>query len=71
MPTKSPDKPLRKVFHVTPRDDTYAHVLDANGTCWCCPELDEDYTDDPDDKVFVHNAYDCREEYEFGLRKPH
>lgn len=59
---------LRPIFHVTPQNDLYKHVLDASGTCWCCPYRDDE---DPDEITFVHFAYDCREQYEDGIRKPH
>jgi hypothetical protein len=55
------------VYHITPKDDTYKHKLDADGTCWCCPELDHDELD----ITYVHNSYDRREDYQDGLRKPH
>lgn len=58
----------KPVFHIAPRDDLYKHVLDAGGTCWCCPERDDD---DPESIMFVHFAYDNREEYEDGRRLPH
>lgn len=65
-----PSKRGRKhpVYHVTPRDDLYVHVLDSKGSCWCCPERDDD---DPEGTIYVHNAYDCREQYEDGRRQPH
>lgn len=56
------------VSHVTPKNDMYLHVLDADGECWCRPLRDDD---DPDDILFVHQSYDRREDYEDGLRKPH
>jgi hypothetical protein len=65
--TLSTLKGRKPVYHLAPRDDLYKHTLDAAGTCWCCPEKDED---DPDSIVFVHFAYDRREEYEEGLRQP-
>ena len=58
---------LTPVYHITPQNDLYKHILDRDGTCWCCPEQDPDDLD----KVYIHNAYDHREDYEDGLRKPH
>ena len=56
------------VYHCTPQNDLYAHVLDVQGSCWCCPERDDE---NPEEIFFHHHAYDCREEYEEGRRKPH
>ena len=59
---------LTPVYHVTPKDDIYRHVVDRKGSCWCCPVLDDT---DPEEITFMHNSYDRREDYEEGLRKPH
>lgn len=63
----SPKAGLRPVYHITPKDDLYKHIIDAKGSCWCKPYLDP--TDD--DTTYVHNAYDRREDYENGYRLPH
>ena len=60
-------KPLTPIYHFTPKNDTYNHVLDAEGTCWCSPER----SFDGEDITFQHHAYDRREDYEEGRRKPH
>ncbi|MEN6644281.1 MAG: hypothetical protein ABFE08_17720 [Armatimonadia bacterium] len=56
------------VYHVTPQNDLYKHVIDRDGTCWCCPDTE---IDDEDDMIITHHAYDRREDYKDGLRKPH
>ena len=56
------------VYHFAPKGDLYPHVFDAIGSCWCCPDVE---TDDDDDKIITNHAYDRREDYEDGLRKPH
>lgn len=56
------------VYHIAPKDDLYLHVFDAAGSCWCDPDIE---IDADDDKVITHHAYDRREDYEDGLRKPH
>ena len=66
-PTRNGRK-LVPVYHVTPKNDMYQHKLDATGSCWCCPDKDDD---DPDEIFYHHHAYDRRDEYEEGLRKPH
>jgi hypothetical protein len=65
MPSKHTPIP---VVHITPKNDTYLHVFDAEGTCWCCPIKDDD---DFEEITFLHLSYDRREDYEDGLRKPH
>lgn len=67
VPSLTPKK-LTPILHVTPSNDMFEHVMDAEGACWCCPERDDS---DPEEIMFVHFAYDRREEYEHGLRKPH
>jgi hypothetical protein len=47
--------------------DLYLHEFNRDGDCWCCPELDYD----SDETTYVHHAYDRREDYEEGWRKPH
>lgn len=73
MPTttskaKPPVRKLKPVFHIAPKDDTYKHVYDATGECWCEPFKDDS---DPDEVTFLHYAYDRREDYEDGIRQPH
>lgn len=53
-------KPGEHVTHIVPINDSYAHDTEE---CWCCP-LDDGYE-------MIHNAADCREDYEDGKRKPH
>ena len=55
------------VYHIAPLNDIYLHDLNPHGDCWCCPERDYDYFD----VTYVHHAYDRREDYEKGRRKPH
>jgi hypothetical protein len=51
--------------HVVPDNDVHQHVLSES--CPCRPEEDlEAYY-----PVFKHRAYDQRECYELGHRKPH
>ncbi len=52
-------------LHCVPLDDTHPHTLDDEGSCWCEPVYDEDYS------IYVHNSADGREDYEEGRRKPH
>ena len=49
-------------LHVYPLNDLREHVVDG-GECWCRPS-------ETTEGVIVHNAIDCREEYERGERKP-
>ncbi len=45
--------------HVYPVNDFRQHVLEG-ATCWCRPEVDEEYM------LVIHNSMDRREEYEEG-----
>ena len=49
-------------WHVVPLGDLKEH--DESPNCACGPF-------ESDDGVWVHNAYDGREKYETGERKPH
>lgn len=46
------------ITHIVPINDSYTHDTD---NCWCCP-TDDGYE-------VIHNAADCREDYEDGRRK--
>lgn len=51
-------------WHIIPVNDLREHDTEG-GTCWCCPEYDED------DDLYIHNSLDEREKYETGERKYH
>lgn len=50
--------------HVVPINDLREH--DLNGSCWCKPALDNDYSY----PIWIHNSMDGREAFERGERKP-
>lgn len=43
------------MIHVFPIDDIEEHDTE-NTTCWCCPEIKEEYGQ----FIIVHNAFDGR-----------
>lgn len=65
------DWPDDRIWHVVPMNDTREHVHEgraaAKGQCWCCPTIDVE----DDGYIVIHNAMDCREDYEIGRRAPH
>ncbi len=54
-------------IHVIPDDDTAKHEINDEGNCACNPAID----DQADDLLYVHNAFDRRENYARGFLKPH
>lgn len=47
-------------FHIIPENDDRSHTCNKN--CWCEPREQED-------RKWIHNSFDRREDYEEGYRK--
>lgn len=54
-----------EAIHAVPDNDTALHLLNEDGECSCHPWID----DEAESLVWVHRAFDGREEYAHGLRK--
>jgi hypothetical protein len=54
-----------EAIHAIPDNDTAKHLLDEDGQCACHPWID----DEADSLVYVHQAFDGREDYARGLRR--
>lgn len=55
-----------EAVHAVPDNDVHPHGLDDDGQCACKPWLD----DEADGLLWVHNAFDGREAFARGFRKP-
>lgn len=63
--TAHSSEPEMELNHAVPDNDIGKHLFDAVGACPCRPFID----DQADELIYVHRAFDRREEYAQQLRK--